>query len=313
MIDRDSADFPPKFGPEDAEVEAFLDAAAGTHCKGHMDWLQCMRGREWRWGSKCQPADCCSLTHSLADLLLVVVLCSCFFSGRCSAIFADAGEPVVFTAAGSMTHLTQQQVDALLDTFNTLTVGSSSRGPVRVLWALRKEAQQLLPPHLRSGSSSSNGNSAADTSTDAAAAAGSSSEASNPRLMVSAWVKQTAVLAHRSVGVFITHGGLGSVHEALALGQAVPLVVPFSNGADHVTLGFQLANRGLGAFLKPAELARPGKLLGAVHNVLDSPEYGVRVADVAQQWAKAGYGPKMAAELLSDFAAAAGGVGKEQQ
>jgi len=29
VIDRHSGDFPPKFGPEDAAVEAFLQAAAG--------------------------------------------------------------------------------------------------------------------------------------------------------------------------------------------------------------------------------------------------------------------------------------------
>lgn len=29
VVDRDSADFPPKFGPEDAGVEAFLHEAAG--------------------------------------------------------------------------------------------------------------------------------------------------------------------------------------------------------------------------------------------------------------------------------------------
>lgn len=29
VVDRDSSDFPPQFGPEDAAVKAFLDAAAG--------------------------------------------------------------------------------------------------------------------------------------------------------------------------------------------------------------------------------------------------------------------------------------------
>lgn len=266
VIDRHNGDFPPKFGPEDAAVEAFLQAAA------------------------------------------------------------DAGEPVVFTAAGSMTHLTQQQIDALLETFNTLTTGSSSSsggsssngsgsgsGRVRVLWALRSESQQLLPPHLRSagsnGSSTADGASKGHPAAPAATAAaadlvGDSTDSSNERLMVSAWVKQTAVLAHPSVKVFLTHGGLGSVHEALALGQAVPLVVPFSNGADHVTIGQQLANRGLGIMLKPWELSQPGKLLAAVQDLLHNPDFSRSVGQVAQQWEKAGYGPKMASELLMEFAMA---------
>lgn len=231
---------------------------------------------------------------------------------------ADAGEPVLFTAAGSMTHLTQQQIDALLETFNALTTDSSSssngsgRRPIRVLWALRSESQQLLPAHLRSAGSNSGstadgaiGKSAPAAAAAAADMVGDSTDSlRNEMLMVSAWVKQTAVLAHPSVKVFLTHGGLGSVHEALALGQAVPLVVPFSNGADHVTIGQQLANRGLGIMLQPSELSQPGRLLGAVQDLLHNPDFSRSVGQVAQQWEKAGYGPKMASELLVEFATA---------
>lgn len=228
---------------------------------------------------------------------------------------ADAGEPVVFTAAGSMTHLTQQQIDALLETFKALTTGSSSSDGsgsrrVRVLWALRSESQQLLPAHLRStgndGSRTADGasNGVPAAATAAADLVGGSTDSRNARLMVSPWVKQTAVLAHPSVKVFLTHGGLGSVHEALALGQAVPLVVPFSNGADHVTIGQQLANRGLGIMLKPSELNQPGRLLAAVQGLLHNPDFSRSVGQVAQQWENAGYGPKMASELLMEFATA---------
>lgn len=220
---------------------------------------------------------------------------------------ADAGEPVVFTAAGSMTHLTQQQVDALLDTFTTLTAGS--KPSARILWALRKDSQHLLPAHLRSDHSSSKvqNSSDGDSSKDAAAPADTTAanpSSSNSRILVSPWVNQNAVLAHPSTRVFITHGGLGSVHEALALGQAVPLVVPFSNGADHATVGQQLVNKGLGVMLKPSELSKPGRLLGLVEELLQDQEYSRRVAAVAHQWEKAGYGPKMAAEIVLDFAAA---------
>lgn len=229
-----------------------------------------------------------------------------------SLVCADAGDSVVFTAAGSMTHLSQQQVNALVDTFTTLTAdsssdGSSSGGRVRVLWALRADVQHLLPEHLRSSRSTSSSK-AAETSLDVAAAADttrpndSSSSSSMGRIMVVSWVKQTAVLAHPATKVFVTHGGLGSVHECLALGQACPLVVPFSNGADHVTIGQQLVNRGLGIMLKPAELLQKGRLLTAVQGLLSDQQYKQRVADVAHKWDKAGYGPKMAAEMLIDFA-----------
>jgi hypothetical protein len=212
-----------------------------------------------------------------------------------------------------MTHLTQQQVDALVETFEHLTTGAAATGGrgVRVLWALRADVQHLLPPHLRSNAASG-GKAAAVPAADAAAAADpapdststASSSSSQGRIMVASWVKQTAVLAHPATEVFVTHGGLGSVHECLALGQAVPLVVPFSNGADHVTIGQQLVNRGLGMMLKPAELRHKGKLLQAVQGLLADGQYRDRVADVAQKWEKAGYGPNMAAEMLSDFATA---------
>jgi UDP:flavonoid glycosyltransferase YjiC (YdhE family) len=92
------------------------------------------------------------------------------------------------------------------------------------------------------------------------------------------------------------------VHECLALGKAVPLVVPFSNGADHCTIGQQLESRGLGKLLKPSELLRPGRLTEAVDGLLGCEDYCRRVAGVAEAWEQAGYGPKMAAELLIEFA-----------
>jgi hypothetical protein len=216
-----------------------------------------------------------------------------------------------------MTHLTQKQVDALIDTFNALTADTSSsssdgssKPKARVLWALRKDTQHLLPAHLRSNNSSSKVQPSSNvqaSSDDAAPAAAADTTAASPsssnRILVSSWVNQNAILAHPATKVFVTHGGLGSVHEALALGQAVPLVVPFSNGADHVTVGQQLVSKGLGVMLKPSELARPGRLLGAVEGLLQDQDYSRRVAAVAQQWEKAGYGPTMAANIVLDFAA----------
>lgn len=211
----------------------------------------------------------------------------------------------MFTAAGSMTHLTQQQVDALAEAFQVLTSCAASGGRrVRVLWALRADVQHLLPSHLRSNGASSKAAPATDAAAAADPAPDSSSSSSQGRIFVTSWVKQTAVLAHPATEVFVTHGGLGSVHECLALGQAVPLVVPFSNGADHVIIGQQLVNRGLGIMLKPAELQHKGRLLGAVQGLVADRVYSARVADVAQKWEKAGYGPRMAAEMLSDFATA---------
>lgn len=206
-----------------------------------------------------------------------------------------------------MTHLSQQQVDALVDTFTALTSDSNSNGssssgscgPVRVLWALRADVQHLLPAHLRS-SSGRDAESASGASVDAAAAA--DGNIGSNKIMVASWVKQTAILAHPATKVFVTHGGLGSVHECLALGQAVPLVVPFSNGADHVTIGQQLADKDLGVMLTPPQLLQRGKLLTAVQDILTDKRYSQGVADVARKWEKAGYGPRMAAEMLIDFA-----------
>lgn len=173
------------------------------------------------------------------------------------------------------------------------------------MWALREDSQHLLPAHLRSSSSKQAPRDVTSNSADTAAAADDahdSSSSSSERILVASWVKQTAVLAHPATKVFITHGGLGSVHECLALGKAVPLVVPFSNGADHCTIGQQLESRGLGMLLKPAELLLPGRLTKAVEGLLGDEELRRRVAGVAKAWEQAGYGPKMAAELLIEFA-----------
>jgi len=105
---------------------------------------------------------------------------------------AAQGERVLYVAMGTLSNgfLTSGIVGTLLDAFVGLGEGW------RVLWSLPKAQQPLL---VESGRSH-----------DAA------------RLRLESFVCQRAVLDHRAVSLFLTHGGQSSVNEGLAAG--VPLV-----------------------------------------------------------------------------------------
>jgi MGT family glycosyltransferase len=68
-------------------------------------------------------------------------------------------------------------------------------------------------------------------------------------IMIKAWVPQTQVL--QQAGLFITHGGLNSVHEGLYCGLPL-LVVP--QQAEQTFNGMRVAELGAGLMLKPDEV-----------------------------------------------------------
>merc|ERR1711920_784927 len=105
---------------------------------------------------------------------------------------AARGERVLYVAMGTLGNgfLTGGIVGTLLDAFASMGEGW------RVLWSLPEAQQPLLPESGRP--------------LDAA------------RLRVESFVCQRAVLDHRAVSLFLTHGGQSSVNEGLAAG--VPLV-----------------------------------------------------------------------------------------
>lgn len=66
---------------------------------------------------------------------------------------------------------------------------------------------------------------------------------SGSRVLVVPWAPQAAVLAHPAVQLFVTHGGLGSLHEGLAAGKPL-LTLPFF--ADQHVNAQRMVNRRLG-------------------------------------------------------------------
>lgn len=102
----------------------------------------------------------------------------------------------------------------------------------------------------------------------------------NALIMRSAWLPQQAVLAHRNVRAFITHGGLLSCMEAVW--HAVPLVgVPMR--ADQPQNVARAVFDGYAVQLDYANVTEQS-LVWAVGEVLDNAQYGRRAAVVASRF-----------------------------
>ncbi|ORX60255.1 UDP-Glycosyltransferase/glycogen phosphorylase [Hesseltinella vesiculosa] len=68
----------------------------------------------------------------------------------------------------------------------------------------------------------------------------------HPHISLSKWAPQVAILLHRSTSLFLTHGGAGSLHEALY--AMVPMAV-FPFVGDQMGLARNIEAQGLGVFL----------------------------------------------------------------
>ena len=99
----------------------------------------------------------------------------------------------------------------------------------------------------------------------------------------------------RAASLFITHGGMNSVMEALSLG--VPMVVA-PQAADQFANAGRVAELGLGLSVGPS----PGKddLLGAADTVLANPGYRERT-QAMQVEVTAGGGAERAAAAIHAF------------
>ncbi|MFK8844226.1 glycosyltransferase [Streptomyces sp. Ac-502] len=102
----------------------------------------------------------------------------------------DEQSSVIYAGFGTITRLTQEQVDAMVEVTRRL------EGRHQVLWKLPSEQQHMLPPK----------------------------ESLPANLRVESWVpSQLDVLAHPNVKVFFTHGGGNGFNEGVYFGK--PLVV----------------------------------------------------------------------------------------
>ncbi|XP_055537531.1 UDP-glucosyltransferase 2-like [Wyeomyia smithii] len=96
-------------------------------------------------------------------------------------------------------------------------------------------------------------------------------------VLVGKWLPQDDILAHTNLKLFITHGGQGSVTEAMYHG--VPIVgIPIM--ADQDTNAAQVVRDGWGEVVPFDELTE-AKLTAAVQRVLSDGKYSERVKQIA--------------------------------
>ena len=133
----------------------------------------------------------------------------------------QAGVPVVYVAMGSLAKLTDDWLRAFVACFTSCPALPADRtatndtSPFRVLWANRHSPQwlsQSLPSSVR----------------------------------LAEWVDQPAVLAHPAVRLFLSHSGMSSAQEAIAVGLpilALPLLI------DQPPIAAKLRDRGVAEVL----------------------------------------------------------------
>lgn len=96
-------------------------------------------------------------------------------------------------------------------------------------------------------------------------------------VMIGQWLPQDDILAHRNLKLFVTHGGLGSITEAMYHG--VPIVGMGMFG-DQDTNVAQVVKEGWGVSVSFDDLTEQ-MLTGAIREVLENPEYAEQVQSMA--------------------------------
>jgi len=179
---------------------------------------------------------------------------------------ASDGIPVVFMANGASQPISNQFLEERIAVIEELT----RKGSVRVVWSNRRQGVHGF-----------------DTRS----------------VLAAAWVPQEAVLRHKAVKVFVTHGGSTSMMEGIAAG--VPfLCIPYA--FEQVNNCIFLEERGLGIYVK--KKASPDDLTKGIQAVLEKQE--LFAAHVSVVWDRivsfgAGddaYGARRAVHIIENVA-----------
>jgi len=153
----------------------------------------------------------------------------------------EAGVPVVYVAMGSIAKLMDGWLRTFTSAFSSCPAlpsgldATNHTSPFRVLWADRNSPPwlaELLPPSVR----------------------------------VEGWVDQPAVLAHPAVHLFLSHGGMGSSQEALAVGLpilALPILI------DQPPISAKLRDRGVAVVLDKMSFTADEMCAAMRHLVFD--------------------------------------------
>uniref|UniRef100_A0A182WIL7 Uncharacterized protein n=1 Tax=Anopheles minimus TaxID=112268 RepID=A0A182WIL7_9DIPT len=90
-----------------------------------------------------------------------------------------------------------------------------------------------------------------------------------PNVFIGKWLPQDVILAHPNLKLFITHGGLGSITEAMYYGVPIVGIPMFGDQDGNVA---QVVKEGWGVMVSFDDLTEP-LLSGAVQQVLSDPNY----------------------------------------
>ena len=97
-------------------------------------------------------------------------------------------------------------------------------------------------------------------------------------VMLSSWLPQTSLLAHRGVKLFITHGGAGSIQETIC--HKTPIVGIPITGDQGVNIK-EVVNKKVGLQVSWHEMTEDS-LLAAITEVLEDPEYQRSVSRLSE-------------------------------
>ncbi|KAJ3283455.1 hypothetical protein HDU79_009076 [Rhizoclosmatium sp. JEL0117] len=94
------------------------------------------------------------------------------------------------------------------------------------------------------------------------------------RIQVLPWIAQRAVLEHSVTKVFITHGGLSSIHESVFGGVPMLLIPLFG---DQPLNAIHVQDAGIGVRIKDKLTFVPSEVLDAVDSILNAPPGSARL------------------------------------
>jgi len=173
----------------------------------------------------------------------------------------DAHESVVYVAFGTITRLTQREVDAMIDVARRL------EGRHHVLWKLPREQQNMLPP----------------------------AERLPGNLRVESWLpSQCDVLAHPHVRAFFNHGGSNSFHEGIYFGTPLLVRPLWLDCYDHAV---RAVDSGVGLAVDRPETIDPEDVYGKLVRLLEEPSFRARAEQFGQRQRATG-GVRAAADLI---------------
>jgi UDP-glucoronosyl and UDP-glucosyl transferase len=213
--------------------------------------------------------------------------------GYLQAWLDGAGEedqsPVVYVAMGTLSILPEATLRALSEAMRESKIA-------RFVWVVAENQQALLPPEIVSYSRSwreswNNSFSAAEGAARPTATAGD--------ILLVSWVPQLAVLKHRNVKIFWSHGGMNGVAEGTYARSPFLCTPLFSDQPDNCQ---HIEDRGMGLRLNTNQVS-PSAVEEALTALLSRRSDFVRGLETAWRANVAAGGITRAVQIIESTAA----------